>query len=71
VGLIPWEVPSQVSGWARAPEKGSNTRVVAGKRVVVGASTTESTGERLGKAGWLTGRVHRPARVSGRTGGQH
>jgi hypothetical protein len=40
-----------VSEWAWAAEKGSNAEVVAGKRVVVGASTTESAGGRLGKRG--------------------
>jgi hypothetical protein len=37
------------SEWARAPIKGSSARVMAGKRVVVEASTTESVGGRLGK----------------------
>jgi hypothetical protein len=38
-----------VSEWARALEKGSGARVVAEKRAVVGASTTESASGRLGK----------------------
>jgi hypothetical protein len=37
------------SEWAWAPEKSSGAWDVARKHVVVGASTMESTGERLGK----------------------
>jgi hypothetical protein len=40
-----------VSAWAWAAEKGSGARVVARKHVVMGASTTESVGRRLGKRG--------------------
>jgi hypothetical protein len=36
-----------VSAWAWAAEKGSGAGVVAEKRAVVGASTTESVGGRL------------------------
>jgi hypothetical protein len=38
-----------VSECVRAPEKGSGAWGVAGKRAVVGASTVEYAGERLGK----------------------
>jgi hypothetical protein len=37
---------------------------------VVGASTTGSASDRLGKGRWLTGGVRRPARADVRTGGQ-
>jgi hypothetical protein len=38
------------SKWAQAPEKGSGAWDMARKHAVVGASTTESAGGRLGKA---------------------
>jgi hypothetical protein len=44
---------------------------MARKHVVVGASMTESAVGGKGRGEWLTGGVHRPARVSGRTSGQH
>jgi hypothetical protein len=40
-----------VSEWAWATVKGSGAEVVARKRVVMDASTTESAGDRLGKRG--------------------
>jgi hypothetical protein len=40
-----------VSEWARDGEKGSGARVVARRCAVVGASTTEGAGERLGRGG--------------------
>jgi hypothetical protein len=40
-----------VSEWAWATEKSSGAGVVAEKRAVLGASTTESVGGRLGKRG--------------------
>jgi hypothetical protein len=40
-----------VSAWAWAAEKSLGARVMAGKRVVVVASMTESVGRRLGKRG--------------------
>jgi hypothetical protein len=46
-----------VSEWAWAVEKGSGAGVVAGKRTVMGSSTTEGAGGRLGKRRGLTGGV--------------
>jgi hypothetical protein len=68
-----------VSEWARATEKGSDARVVAGKRTVVGASTMESVGGRgpqTSEGEWangqsaLTGRSHRAASERGCVRGQ-
>jgi hypothetical protein len=58
-----------VSEWAWAAEKGSGAGVVVGKRAVVGASTTEGVGGRLGKRRGLTGGVH-GQRENSRTDGQ-
>jgi hypothetical protein len=53
-----------VSEWPWAAEKSLGAGVVAGKHAVVGASTTESAGERLGKRGMADRRVRGPTRVS-------
>jgi hypothetical protein len=58
-----------VSDCAWAAEKGSGAGVVAGKRAVVGASTTKGMGGRLGKMRGLTGGV-RGQRENSRTGSQ-
>jgi hypothetical protein len=60
-----------VSEWAWAAEKGSGEGVVAGKRGVVGASTTESVGERLGKRGVADRQGQWTSDGERQTGGQH
>jgi hypothetical protein len=59
-----------VSGWVRAPEKGSGAWGSDRETRVVDVSMAESAGGRLGKGRWLTGGVHEPARANARMGGQ-
>jgi hypothetical protein len=58
-----------VSEWTWDAEKGSGMEVVAGKRAVVGTSTTESAGRRLGKRGVADRRGPRTSKGEWQTGG--
>jgi hypothetical protein len=60
-----------VSEWVWAVKKGPVARVVAGKRAIVGASTMESTGGRLGKRGVADRRGPWTSEGERQTGGRH
>jgi hypothetical protein len=58
-----------VSEWVRAPEKGLGAWGSGWETRVMGTSTADSEGGRLGKKRWLTSGVRELARANARTGG--
>ena len=60
-----------MSEWAWAAEKSSGERVMAGKHAVMGASTTKSVGERLGKRGMADRQGLWTSEGERQTGSQH